>query len=329
MQNAILLPQNLYKGLVDSVHKSFSFAPNKLWNELKGLFMSIDQGNPPMKVNKYNGGLFKTDPELDALVVSDEVLESFLKLSGYDFGSDLNVNILGQIFEQSIADVEQIKKEINGEASTGKGKQKDDGIFYTPYYVTRYIVEQTVGVLLGNKKEELKRSIFKNGAFETEVYRKSTGRKNTLSISSWTEIPEEKANASEDEAMHRQAVMNMHYYYWSLYEDVLRNIKICDPACGSGAFLNQCFDYLHEEMDFVHEMKFVYDGQRSLFDIDKEILQNNLYGVDINPESVEITKLSIWLKTAKQNQTLASLDNNIKCGNSLISDATVVSDAFI
>lgn len=323
-----LLPQNLYKGLVDSVHKSFSFAPNKLWNELKGLFMSIDKGNPPMKVNKYNGGLFKADPELDTLAVSDEVLESFLKLSGYDFGSDLNVNILGQIFEQSIADVEQIKKQISGDASTGKGKQKDDGIFYTPYYVTRYIVEQTVGVLLKNKKEELKRLIFKNGAFETEVYRESTGRKNTLSISSWTEIPEEKINVSEDEAMRRQAIMNMHYHYWSLYEDVLRNIKICDPACGSGAFLNQCFDYLHEEMGFVHEMKFAYDGQRSLFDIDKEILQNNLYGVDINPESVEITKLSLWLKTAKQNQTLASLDNNIKCGNSLISDATVVSDAF-
>ncbi len=324
-----LLPQNIYKGLVDSVHKSFSFAPNKLWSELKGLFMSIDKGNPPMKVNKYNGGLFKDDPELDTLVISDEVLESFLKLSSYDFGSDLNVNILGQIFEQSIADVEQIKKEINSEVSYGKGKQKDDGIFYTPYYVTRYIVEQTVGAFLNNKKEELKSFIFRNGAFETEVYRESTGRKNIISISSWTEIPEEKSDALEDEVMRRQAIMNMHYQYWSLYEDVLRDIKICDPACGSGAFLNQCFDYLHEEMDFVLEMKFAYDGQRSLFDIDKEILQNNLYGVDINPESVEITKLSLWLKTAKQNQTLASLDKNIKCGNSLISDAAVVSDAFI
>ena len=82
-------------------------------------------------------------------------------MSGYDFGSDLNVNILGQIFEQSISDVEQIKNEINGVAIEGKGKQKDDGIFYTPYYVTRYIVEQTVGVYLNNKKEELKRTIFK------------------------------------------------------------------------------------------------------------------------------------------------------------------------
>lgn len=324
-----LLPQNIYKGLVDSVHKSFSYAPNKLWSELKGLFISIDKGKPSMKINKYNGGLFKSDPELEGLAVSDEVLELFLNLSGYDFGSDLNVNILGQIFEQSISDVEQIKREINGEDSSGRGKQKEDGIFYTPYYVTRYIVEQTVGVFLHNKKEELKHLIFKNGVFETEVYRESTGRKNTVSLSAWIEIPEERFGALEDEKMRRQAIMNMHYYYWSLYEDVLRNIKICDPACGSGAFLNQCFDYLHEEMEFVLERKYAYDGQRSLFDLDKEILQNNLYGVDINPESVEITKLSLWLKTAKKNQTLASLDKNIKCGNSLISDKTVVPNAFI
>jgi type I restriction-modification system DNA methylase subunit len=139
-----LLPQNVYKSLVDSVHNSFSFVPNKLWNELKGLFKSIDEGNPPMKVNKYNGGLFKRDDELDSLSISDEILESFMQLSNYDFGSDLNVNILGQIFEQSISDVEQIKTEITQNTPIGKGKQKDDGIFYTPYYVTRYIVEQTV-----------------------------------------------------------------------------------------------------------------------------------------------------------------------------------------
>ncbi len=324
-----LLPQNIYKNLVDSVHNSYSFAPNKLWNELKGLFMSIDRGNVPMKVNRYNGGLFKTDLELDELQISDKVLESFLELSNYDFGSDLNVNILGQIFEQSIADVEQIKNEINGIVPIGRGKQKDDGIFYTPYYVTRYIIEQTVGTFLNKKKEELKKTIFKDGVFEAEVIKGSTGRKNLITISSWVEIPEEKKGLSESEIMYRDAVFMLHQKYWNLYEDVLKNIKICDPACGSGAFLNQCFDYLHEEMDFVLEMKTSYDMQYSIFDIDKEILQNNLYGVDINPESVEITKLSLWLKTAKQNQTLASLDNNIKCGNSIISDINVESDAFV
>lgn len=325
-----LLPANIYKNLVDSVHGSFLMIPNKLWTELKGLFMSIDKGNPPMKVNKYNGGLFKEDPELDQLNISDDVLESFLKLSGYDFGSDLNVNILGQIFEQSISDVEQIKNEINGVAIEGKGKQKDDGIFYTPYYVTRYIVEQTVGVYLNNKKEELKRTIFKNGAFEANIKKESTHRKNTITISSWVEIPEEKEGMTEDEVMCRKAVMQLHLKYWTEYESVLKNIKICDPACGSGAFLNQCFDFLHEEMNFVLDMKRLFDnGQISLFDIDKEILQNNLYGVDINPESVEITKLSLWLKTAKNNQTLASLDGNIKCGNSIVADRNVANDAFV
>lgn len=101
-----------------------------------------------------------------------------------------------------------------------------------------------------------------------------------------------------------------------------------DPACGSGAFLNQCFDYLHEEMDFVHDMRDQFDPQRSIFDIDKQILQNNLFGVDINPESVEITKLSLWLKTAKNNQSLATLDGNIKCGNSIVASKEAAENGF-
>ena len=102
----------------------------------------------------------------------------------------MNVNILGQIFEQSISDVEQIKGEING-TDIGNGKQKDDGIFYTPYYVTRYIVEQTVGVYLSKRKEELKKEIFKNGAITVEAKKPSTGRTNTFVFKSWAEIPVE------------------------------------------------------------------------------------------------------------------------------------------
>ena len=322
-----LLPQHIFQRLIESTHNSFSFSPTKLWDELRGLFNAIDKGNTLMKINRYNGGLFKADPDLDSLIIYDDVLEAFTKLSEYDFGSDLNVNILGQIFEQSISDVEQIKNEMNGIVSEAKGKQKDDGIFYTPYYVTRYIVEQTVGVFLEQKKEELKHSLFKHGSFKTEIRRASTNRNNVIEIRSWTEIPEEKPNMTEDAEMFRTAVMRLHLKYWTAYETVLKEIKICDPACGSGAFLNQCFDYLHEEMNFVLEMKRLYnEGQLNLFDIDKEILQNNLFGVDINPESVEITKLSLWLKTAKQNQTLASLDDNIKCGNSIVADQKIAGE---
>lgn len=114
-----LLPQNIYKNLVGSVNNSFSLTPYKLWDELKGLFASIDKGNLQKHINRYNGGLFRVDSELDSLIISDEVLKLFLEFYKYDFGSDLNVNILGHIFEQSIADVEQIKNEINGIASIG------------------------------------------------------------------------------------------------------------------------------------------------------------------------------------------------------------------
>ena len=323
-----LLPPKIFQRLIDSSQNSFSFSPTKLWDELRGLFRAIDIGSPPMQINRYNGGLFKADPELDGLVIMDDVLIAFSELATYDFGSDLNVNILGQIFEQSISDVEQIKREIAGEdtASDSKGKQKDDGIFYTPYYVTRYIVEQTVGAYLNEKKEALKRTIFAQGPFKAEVYKASTKRKVTIELRSWVEIPDLTPDMTEAEELQRDAVILLHNAYWTAYEDILRDVKICDPACGSGAFLNQCFDFLHEEMNFVLDMKHQFDADKasySLFDIDKQILQNNLFGVDINPESVEITKLSLWLKTAKQNQTLASLDDNIKCGNSIIDDATV------
>ena len=322
-----LLPQNVYQKLINNAKNSFSFSSTKLWEQLKGLFASIDKGNPPMKINRYNGGLFMTDSDLDALVIPDDVLESFTKLSSYDFNSDLNVNILGQIFEQSISDVEQIKAEISG-VQIDRGKQKDDGVFYTPYYVTRYIVEQTVGAYLSQRKEALKREIFKKGAITVEAIKPSTGRKNTRDFTSWVEIPVEHEDMSEDEVMDIRFAKELHRVYWLAYEEVLKKIKICDPACGSGAFLNQCFDFLHEEMDYVLDMRYQFDGQYSMFDIDKAILQNNLYGVDINSESVEITKLSLWLKTAKSNQTLATLDENIKCGNSIVSDTNVVSNAF-
>jgi type II restriction/modification system DNA methylase subunit YeeA len=63
-----------------------------------------------------------------------------------------------------------------------------------------------------------------------------------------------------------------------------------------------------------------------LFDTDKSILEHNLFGVDINEESVEIAQLSLWLRTAKKGRKLSSLNNNIKCGNSLIDDPEVAGD---
>jgi type I restriction-modification system DNA methylase subunit len=111
------------------------------------------------------------------------------------------------------------------------------------------------------------------------------------------------------------------------YKAWLLQLTICDPACGSGAFLNQALDFLIKEHKYIDELQAKLLGEALVFsDIEKSILENNLYGVDINEESVEIAKLSLWLRTAQPNRKLNDLNNNIKCGNSLIDDPDVAGE---
>lgn len=269
---ANLLPKNILKDTYQLGVKSRDRNDEKVWREMKNLFIDIDEGRSDIdpKINGYNGGLFKYDEVLDTLVIKDGVWQTIIKLADYDFETDLNVNILGHIFEQSISDIESIKSEIEGEEQDkSKSKRKKDGIFYTPEYITKYIVENTVGKYL----EE--------------------------------------------------------------HPDKLSSIKILDPACGSGAFLNQAHSYLLNEYRVRHEQKVLEKHEKgeemSLFDYNpaeanRAILLNNLYGVDLNDESVEITKLSLWLKTARKDEPLQNLDGNIKVGNSLIDDPLVADE---
>ncbi|MGL4669930.1 MAG: Eco57I restriction-modification methylase domain-containing protein, partial [Methanobacteriaceae archaeon] len=112
----------------------------------------------------------------------------------------------------------------------------------------------------------------------------------------------------------------------------LKNIKILDPACGSGAFLNKAADILLDIHRAVHQKKYQDDNTLDyLFDdinSRRTILLNNIYGVDINEESIDITKLSLFLKVCKKGLKLPNLDDNIKCGNSLIDDVEFDNKAF-
>jgi len=105
-------------------------------------------------------------------------------------------------------------------------------------------------------------------------------------------------------------------------------LKVLDPACGSGAFLNQALDFFIEEHNWIADriQEITGDASRMYVDTDKVILENNIYGVDINEESVEIAKLSLWLRTAQRGRPLSDLSGNIKCGNSLIDDPEVAGD---
>ena len=111
------------------------------------------------------------------------------------------------------------------------------------------------------------------------------------------------------------------------YREWLLAITICDPACGSGAFLNQALDFLIAEHQYIDELKAKLFGDTFvLSDVENSILENNLFGVDLNEESVEIAKLSLWLRTAQPNRKLNDLSGNIQCGNSLIDDVTIAGD---
>jgi hypothetical protein len=150
-----LLPNNTLKSCYEDRGK---WNPQPAWDNFKGLFHSIDKGNPPLKIPGYNGGLFAQNDTLNNLKVSDALCEGFKTIGDYDFESDVSVNILGHIFEQSITDLEEIKASISGEETNfdrKKSKRKIEGVFYTPPYITRYIVEQAVGGWLNDRRKEI------------------------------------------------------------------------------------------------------------------------------------------------------------------------------
>jgi len=300
-----LLPYNILRNILKITDDSYDLTEYKLWNQLKGLFYSINIGNPNKNINKFNGGLFTDDNLLNDLNIKDDILKELIKISDYDFESELNVNILGHIFEQSISDIEEMKADINEiEAGKKEGKRKKEGIYYTPEYVTKYIVEQAIGGWLEDRKKELGFNTLPE--LSEEDYKSIKITKGKL-----------KANIK----------VEVHINFWKSYREILQNIKVLDPSCGSGAFLIQSFDYLYKEGQLVNdELAKLKKGQRQIFDLDKHILTNNIYGVDLNEESVEITKLSLWLKTANKAKELTALDENIKCGNSLIDEFEIVGE---
>ena len=268
-----------------------------LYDRFKKYFGYLNTGfeGKRYSVFAYNGGLFKPDEILDNITIDSELLyKHTFKLSEYDFGSEIDVNILGHIFENSLNEIDEIKAQLEGqEVDKSKTKRKKDGVFYTPKYITKYIVENTVGKLCEEKKAEI-------GILEEEYFTdKKRQQKTKLSL----------LQKLDD------------------YRNWLHQITIIDPACGSGAFLNEALNFLISEHKYIDELEAKLTGSSIAFAYHSaSILENNLFGVDLNEESVEIAKLSLWLRTAEPNRKLNDLSNNIKCGNSLIDDPEIAGD---
>ena len=276
--------------LLDKASKMINnFAPQPLWNNFLGLFRAVDKGSPRLGIPAYNGGLFANDPVADVVVVPDWLAVEIAGLGEWDYRREVPVTVLGRLFEQSITDIEALKSGTAPEVS----KKKREGVVYTPDSITRFVVEQTVGRSLDERRAAL---WDEHGMWE----------------------PEDDSQGPPPE----QAAP-----FWRAYLETLRDFTIVDPACGSGAFLVAAFDEMARRYRDAVKALEALDVEID-FDVFDEIVTKNLYGVDLNPESVEITRLSLWLKTARRDHRLQNLEATIQDGNSLIADPKFSDNPF-
>jgi hypothetical protein len=284
-------------------------------------FRSADQ--------RYNSGLFhfqkekgrETPDELSAkLVLDDKPLKEIIQNlyypdSPYEF-SVLPVEILGQVYEQFLGKVIRLTAGHRAQVEDKPEVKKAGGVFYTPTYIVEYIVRQTVGAAL------------------------SPALTLTPSLT-LTPDPSPKGRGENDPSPSPALTLTP-----ALSLEGRGSVRVLDPACGSGSFLLGAYQYL---LDWQRD-RYVSEGEKwakgknpRLYQAQggewklttaerKRILLEHIYGVDIDPQAVEVTKLSLLLKVLEgesqgtisgqmsllQERALPDLSRNIKCGNSLI-----------
>ena len=231
-----------------------------LYSNIISLFREYDE--------KYNSKLFQEHIS-ESFIISSDVIHKISKgmyhtidkTIFYNF-ADLDADVLGNMYEQYLGHLLKSTKS-RAKLESGSTKRKDQGIYYTPTYIVKFIVENTIGNLLKDKKNKLE------------------------------------------------------------------NIKVLDPACGSGSFLIKAFDYLvskykTKDKNF-EQMKLDDFGS---FSKKLEILKNNIYGVDLDEKAVEIAQLNLLLKVAEKRHRLPTMKDNIKTGNSLLEELEISNKAF-
>lgn len=338
MGAALQFPPHVLRDMLvrESLDPHYEPSDVSVWHKVKRLFSAMRDGTPfgDARINRFNGGLFAEEPDLERLVIpnyafcvkgqgADEgsliaAKETLLFFSahynfgvrGGDFQRSIGLYTLGRIFEQSIVDLEFMEAKADNRPSlTELSKRKRDGVYYTPEWVTYFVVDETLGAHL----LELRR---KHNLADGPTFTAEELEEHQIHHSG-------KKRRSGDKRISKRSVDAVDDYLARLdaYVQELDDVKVVDPACGSGAFLIQSLERLVNERRWVTEERERITVRGTLFDIDtitRAVLTKNLYGVDINPESVEITRLALWLHSALPDRPLCSLDENIRCGNSLV-----------
>ncbi len=298
----LLPPQTLERAATQV--SAYSKATNPRWQNFVGLFRLVDKGGRELDLDVgFNGGLFRHDPEVDDLELADAPFANSLQGFGkYDFAQEVNVEVLGHLFERSITELEKLRVggafALTGDvdkppAMAKSAQRKRMGTYYTPPAFTGLLVNRTIDVLVEDRFAAL------------------------------------AAMHRVDRDTGKDAKGRYHAGYWRACLAALRELKIVDPACGSGAFLIRAYDALDGHYSEVvghlilaenpreDEARFLRDS------IPDCILSDNLHGVDLSAEGVEITQLALWIRSARKGRTLRDLSKNIVRGNSLVDDPTV------
>jgi hypothetical protein len=283
------------KGIVsyDILEYLLKLDENILNEKLKQLFFSVLNTkkskrvdvDPKFKDIPYlNGSLFvRTEAELRN---PDYKIRSFILKEVIKFLDSFKFIHTEDVSNQKILDPE-ILGYIFERAMTATDR-KGTGAYYTPKTITNYISKNTIHpVIVKRVNKLLKEKGYKDSELLKDIEEVYRLRESTLG---------------------------------EVFSDIILNLKICDNACGSGAFLLAAADVLLEVYKRINEELRLKNSEIAMR---KLILQNNLYGVDINPNAVEIAKLRLWLwlVTAYEPdkvEPLPNIDYNIRVGNSLI-----------
>lgn len=303
---AALLPRGTLRTTLERARTERG--PDRYGQTFKTLFEALNHGRAIAGIayNAFNGGLFAPDPYLDAIQLPDRLFETRFRagkgrrlsheISGifgfetYDFADDLNAQALGAIFEQSLKDLPEGEAPVRGAGHIEVSSQEVGGVYYTPREITYYLVRRAL--------DERLEAIWRDVDAEVAAHTAADPRRVRRPLS-----------ATEQEVARYRA-----------FADKLSALRIVDPACGSGAFLVESLGQLHSEFERVNRTLaglLGVPGQLSTSDLDRLILRQNLFGRDILPESVEISRLSVWLQTTKANEPLESLGETITVGDTL------------
>lgn len=281
-----------------------------IWADMTRLFHAMNAGTPFGRetIHRFNGGLFAPDAALDALHVPNRI---FCELNQAQNDASIESAPLTVLF---------LSATYNYAAALGEGNERQALGLYT----LGHIFEQSITELeILEAQAEGRQSVNKLSGRKTDgvYYTPEWVVERLVDGAIGPRLAEMRREAGwpEDGSPEGAAVER--------YRDALRRFTVVDPACGSGAFLITALRYLEAAWRNTEPLRDVTAPSEPMHDF----LATAIHGVDINPSSVEIAQLALWLHTARSDRALSSLDGTVRPGNSLVPPAFFIGvqeDAF-